>query len=116
MTNKQDIEKWRATRKKAGLHIDPETAEVEWSYANVIDPYGLEPELPEQCWGREYFARSPGSNVWVCFGDLPDSTRNVFWEKHGRKLAFPAGLEEALGARDWLSAPNFKAGCAEPAH
>ena len=85
---------WLASRKEAGLKIDPETTEVEWTYAQTLDPYGVYPELPEECWqvGREYFARSPGSDVWVWFGDLPDAIRSALWEKYKSKLAFPAGL------------------------
>jgi hypothetical protein len=49
---------------------------------------------PEECQqvGREYFARSPGSDIWVWFGDLPEATRTALWERHKQKLAFPAGL------------------------
>ena len=57
-------------RKEAGLKIDPETAEVDWTYAQVLDPYGgAAPNFPEEYWcvGREYFARSPGSDIWVQF-------------------------------------------------
>ena len=56
---------WLAIRKEAGLKIDPETAEVTWRYAHTCDPYGVYPDLPEeyQQVGREYFARSPGSEV-----------------------------------------------------
>jgi hypothetical protein len=88
------VEQWFAIRKEAGLQIDPETAEVEWTYAYTVDPYGIDPELSKQCdqIGREYFARSPGNNVWVSFDDLPDATRSALWERHRRKLAFPAGL------------------------
>src|ERR1700730_7694778 len=95
-----DMKAWRKTRKEAGLLIDPESAEVDWVYAQTLDPYGVYPDLPEELQqiGREYFARSPGSDLWVCFGDLPDSTRNALWEKHRKKLKFPAGLEDALGA------------------
>ena len=91
---------WLAIRKEAGLNIDPETAEVEWIYAQTLDPYGVYPELPEECQqvGREYFARSPGSDVWVNFHDLPEATRDALWKKHGSKLAFPAGLEALLTA------------------
>jgi hypothetical protein len=90
----QERESWLAIRKEAGLQIDPETAEVEWTYAQTLDPYGVPPDLPEECdcVGREYFARSPGSDVWVWFGDLPDATREALWKKHRSKLAFPAGL------------------------
>ena len=92
----EEVEKWLAIRKEAGLHIEPETAEIEWIYALTIDPYGVNPGVPEeyQQVGREYFARSPGSDIWVDFGDLPEATRDALWEKHKRKLAFPAGLEE----------------------
>jgi hypothetical protein len=82
---------WLAIRKEAGLKIDPETAEVEWTYGNIGDPYGVK-ALPEDCIGRIYFARSPGSDVWVDFDDLPDATRDALWDKHKSKLAFPAGL------------------------
>src|SRR5260370_15232926 len=75
---KQSIEemkrrKWLAIRKKAGRKIDPEAAEVWWIYAQTLDPYGVYPELPEeyQQVGRAYFARSPESDIWVCFYDLP---------------------------------------------
>jgi hypothetical protein len=97
-----DMKAWRKTRKEAGLLIDPESAEVDWVYAQTLDPYGIYPDLPEELQqiGREYFARSPGSDVWVCFDDLPDSTRKALWERHRNKLAFPAGFEDALGARD----------------
>jgi hypothetical protein len=89
-------EHWLAIRKEAGKQIDPETAEVEWTYAQTLDPYGVDPELPEECQqvGREYFARSPGGDVWVWFGDLPDATRDALWRKHKSRLAFPAGLDE----------------------
>lgn len=89
-----EIKKWLEIRKEAGLKIDPETAEVDWTYAQTLDPYGVDPELPEeyQQVGREYFARSPGSDVWVNFGDLPKGTSDALWRKHRSKLAFPAGL------------------------
>jgi len=78
------VKKWLAIRKKAGRKIDPETAEVCCIYAQTLDPYGIYPELPEeyQQVGREYFAQSPGSDIWVLFGDLPRATRDALWEKH----------------------------------
>src|SRR5262245_25753621 len=91
----RELEEWLAIRKEAGLKIDPETAEVDWNYALTLDPYGVYPELPEeyQQVGREYFARSPGSEIWVHFSDLPEATREALWKEHSSKLAFPAGLE-----------------------
>ena len=37
---------WLAIRKEAGRKIDPETAEVDWIYAQTLDPYGVYPDLP----------------------------------------------------------------------
>jgi hypothetical protein len=94
---REEIERWLAIRKEEALKIDPETAEVDWSYEQTLDPYGVldEWELPEEFHqvGREYFARAPGSDIWVEFGDLPRETRDKLWNRHRRKLAFPAGLE-----------------------
>jgi hypothetical protein len=91
---KDEVEEWLAIRKEAGLHINPETAEVDWDYRLTFDPYGVQPELPEeyQQVGREFFARSPGSDVWVCFGDLPKATREALWEKHSGHLALHVNL------------------------
>jgi hypothetical protein len=82
------------TRREAGSRIDPETAEVTWSYEQTLDPYGVYPDLPAECYqvGREYFARSPGSDIWVWFGDLPNETREQLCEMHRSQLMFPAGL------------------------
>ena len=95
-----DVERWLASRKEAGLKIDPKTAEVDWEYGQVMDPYGVYPDLPEECQqvGRQYFARSRGSDIWVHFRDLPDETREALWEKHKSQLAFPAGLEDGREA------------------
>ena len=83
------IRQWLETRKEAGKHIDPITAEVTWSYAQVLDPYGVYSDLPEEayCVGREYFARSSESDIWVWFGDLPDEVREELTHKHRSKLA-----------------------------
>jgi hypothetical protein len=55
---------------------------------------GVDPDLPEeyQQTGRVYFARSPGSDVWVWFGDLPEGTRTALWQRYKSRLMFPAGL------------------------
>jgi hypothetical protein len=104
---KSERDQWLAVRKEEALKIDPGTAEVDWRYRQVLDPYGVldEWELPAEfdCVGREYFARAPGSDIWVRFGDLPDETRKVLWERHRSKLAFPAGLEPLL---EMLSRPS----------
>jgi hypothetical protein len=111
MTNEkmtaEETENWLAIRKEGGLQIDPETAEVDWDYALTLDPYYLGYEIPEECQqvGREYFVRSPGSDVWVWFGDLPERTREVLWERHHKKLVFPAGLSGTTKAGGRASEP-----------
>jgi hypothetical protein len=59
MSERTNVEEWLAARKEEGLKIDPDTAEVDWHYAQTLDPYGVYPDLPEecQCVGRKYFAR-----------------------------------------------------------
>jgi hypothetical protein len=93
MQAQEELGQWLAIRKEEGLKIDPETAEVEWWYANVGDPYdvGLVPK-EDWCIGRASFARSPKRDIWVSFHDLPEATEKALWEKHRSKLAFPAGL------------------------
>src|SRR5689334_20242779 len=97
--NPQEIQDFLTIRKEAARHIDPETAEVDWQYGQILDPYGVNPRLSEelQCIGRIYFAKSTGNDVWVCFSDLPDEIRSALWEKHERKLVFPAGLPYPYG-------------------
>jgi hypothetical protein len=82
MTN-QERKDWLAIREEAALEIDPETADVEWCWGQILDPYGVHPDLPPECnqVGRLYFARSPGSDVWVCFYDLPKAVCDRLWER-----------------------------------
>jgi hypothetical protein len=74
---------WQALLEIAGCQIDPENAEVHWRFGQVVDPYGVYPDLPPECdcVGRLYFARSPGSRIWVEYGDLPEATRKALWQK-----------------------------------
>ncbi|MCZ6839923.1 MAG: hypothetical protein O7G13_11685 [Alphaproteobacteria bacterium] len=92
--NDLSTDQWLNIRKERGRKIDANTAEVEWCYAQVLDPYGIDPDLPEECRsiGRAYFARSPDSEIWVWFGDLPDEVRKKFWTLYRSELAFPVGL------------------------
>ena len=94
VTRDQELKEYLSIRKEAGRHIDPATAEVFWTYAQTLDPYGINPDLPEECQqiGREYFARSPGSEIWVWFGDLPGAVADRLREMHRSRLLFPAGI------------------------
>jgi hypothetical protein len=88
------VEEWLAIRKEEALKIDPETAEVKSCDALTLDPYAVDTGLPEERRqaGMQYFARRPGSNVGVWFGDLPEEVRDALWAKHRSKLAIPNGI------------------------
>ena len=49
MIQESDVKQWLAIRKEARLKINPKTAEVEWRYAQTLDPNGVYPDLPEEC-------------------------------------------------------------------
>src|SRR5262249_10231312 len=85
--NKMPVEQWLATRRETALLIDPENVEVTWHFAYVLDPYGVIPDLSweEKQIGRSYFARSPGSEVWVSFYDLPEATCEALWKNISRR-------------------------------
>ena len=95
-SEKAEIEQWLAIRKEAALKIDPETAEVFWDYGFDLDPYRVkdEWELPEEFHqiGREYWARSPGSDIWVNFRDLPRGVEEKLWTKHGSRISLHLNL------------------------
>jgi hypothetical protein len=75
-------EQWLALRKDAALRIAPETAEVYWEHGQICDPYGVEDLSEEyQCIGRNYFACSPGSDMWVSFHDLPQAVVDRLWAR-----------------------------------
>ena len=82
MSPSLDLEAWLAIRRKEALRIDPESADVCWHYAQILDPYSVR-DLPAECEciGRVYFARFPGTDVWVCFYDLPEATRTRLRER-----------------------------------
>jgi hypothetical protein len=78
----EEINQWLEDRKRAGKLIDAATAKVTFHWAEVLDPYGVL-AVPEEyrCTGRSYFARSPESDGWVSFYDLPDKTREALWAR-----------------------------------
>jgi len=76
MTHQESSHDFYEAKMAEGLKIDPRTAYVMKSYAQVLDPYGIEHDLPGelQCIGSVYFARAPGSDDWVEFRHLPAET------------------------------------------
>ena len=73
----------RILKEKAGRMIDVETCEIEWCFAQTLDPYGIEPDLPDDLWqvGRSYFVRSAESDGWVCAYDLPEDKRRALYAR-----------------------------------
>jgi hypothetical protein len=75
-------QQWLTVRKEEALKIDPETAKLTWDHGSVRDPYGVcDLTYEEDNFGRRYFARSPGSEVWVSFHDLPEATYGRLWAR-----------------------------------
>jgi hypothetical protein len=81
--NEHERSEFEAMVKEAGRQVDPETAEVFWIWGPMLNPYGIYPYLPEVDGhvGALQFVRSPGSDVWVHSGDLPEATRNALRDK-----------------------------------
>jgi hypothetical protein len=76
--DKMDTEKFLAARRDEGRLIDPTTAETNWWWGQTLDPYGILELSPEEYQiQRLYFARRPGSDIWVEVGDLPEETREA---------------------------------------
>ena len=69
----EEAKAWLAVRKAEALKIDPKTAIVDWSFAETMDPYGVEDDFPSELSsvGRQFFCRRPDGDVWVSFYDLP---------------------------------------------
>ena len=98
------INEWLAARKRAGLEIDPETAEVMWCYGHLLDPYDAHADLTDEgkCIGRVFFARNPGSDIWVAFHDLPKETLAKL-RGSGRERRALAEFEADFAELAWLS-------------
>jgi len=89
------IDEFRERRREAGLKIDPETAEIcgGW-HGSLFDPYYINPLLPREFKGyseKHWFARSPGSDIWVWDEDLPEATIEALYKKHNPGLSCQAG-------------------------
>ena len=64
-------------REEAGRKIDPKTAQVKWQWGWSLYPYRIYPYDPDKLLQRNYFARSPGTKMWVHFNDLPEATCRI---------------------------------------
>jgi hypothetical protein len=95
MSEEMFADEWLEMRKEGALRIDPDSAEVDFCYGLTRDPYGVDPDshdpdLPEEAYGqRLYFARAPGSSVWISFCDLPKEVRDALQAKHCCELDCP---------------------------
>jgi hypothetical protein len=66
-------------------------------YAQTMDPYGDDPDLPDELSqvGREYFAYNPRERVAVSLGDLPEEITTALDEK--RAAVDAEGWRRPLG-------------------
>ena len=68
---------------EAAQHIDPETAEIKSEDVPFLDPYGVFLDIPnDHNVRRHYFARAPGSDIWVAWEHLPLNVEFGLWRKH----------------------------------
>jgi len=83
----EEMQRWVASREKAGLKIDIETCELGCWYAYDCDPYGARPDLPEEMKqiGTNRFVRSAESRGWVCEDDLPLASVEAMYERIHRE-------------------------------
>ena len=91
------IKEFRARRREAGLKIDLETAENFPFWIEICDPYDIDVLLPRErkgCFKKTWFYRSPGSDIWVEEGDLPEATRRALEEKRNPGVSRTLTAEE----------------------
>jgi hypothetical protein len=81
--NQINSDDFHALKKAEGLKIDPRTAYIASWHAQIMDPYGIDHDMPEElrCVGQVYFARALGRHDWVTFCDLPADTCAALQER-----------------------------------
>jgi hypothetical protein len=112
-----DTIKWLQAVVDEAEKIDPATAEMIFDFTDCMNPYGIAHDEEDSGWvGRTEFARNPGSEIWVWFGDLPEAVRDALWARPDSKyLRFPYGLpgwprnaqEEAEMTAAWYAARDL---------
>jgi hypothetical protein len=78
------VKDWLASRKAAALKIDPATALISHAYVYPANPYGVYSEIPDHAKEvtDDYYARAPGSKIWVYRGDLAKDTAHALEQKY----------------------------------
>lgn len=98
-------------REAIGKTLDPAELEVDFDYGYVLDPYGEDPDLPEeaQVSGRNFYAVDRKRGILLYFHDLPDATvealrdMNNLDEEYDRLRKVAAGLDERVHVYSALS-------------
>lgn len=77
---------WAAIQ-RAASKLHPKTAIWWCHYVQALDVYGVGKDLPPelQMVAPERFVRSPGSKIWICFGDLPASMQEALLKEAERQ-------------------------------
>jgi hypothetical protein len=71
-----DPTEFYAERLEAGKRIDPDKAEIYFTWVRMTDPYGVYPPFEGDCIGRCWFAYTPEEGS-VSFRDLPPEIRAI---------------------------------------
>jgi len=60
----EEQERWLAVRCATAAMLDPETAEVTFTWGDMTDPYGVRVSDENSYYGRNYFARGLRSMIY----------------------------------------------------
>jgi hypothetical protein len=89
-------------KRKVGETINPETAEVDFTYADTENVYGLPGDDCGQV-GREFFVRNPPDGEWIHIYDLPEATRKGIEDRSPPMCSFVATPEGLVDP--WPTSP-----------
>jgi len=106
MNDDQSPEEWLAICRAEAKLIDPATAVICCQRGDRLDPYGLYPDTDYWILGEIFFARRPGSEIWVAFDDLPTDVLKALRKRAENELPtrfnslaeFAAALRRAAAA------------------
>ena len=99
--SKQARDVFYAARKKDGLAIDADTAEVAYLMTGSQDIYGIEAHEPWG-YGRTLWARNPGG-PWICGCDIPSETLQALQDRRSLRLPIAGALGGWFDATEIVS-------------
>ena len=100
----KNVKQWLAILKKAGLHIDPETAEIDRNYAQTLDPYGVYPDLPGFWLDAMAIERAAEQN---CYFGNPPANCDLCERAFAQEKYFVDGRVRGVGACGFMCVDCF---------